>query len=435
MSEARALLKKDDFVRRLGPCQEVLVYICEVATKNNLNKEEKLTNTNIAKELYKEKYEELDKQFKTLVSELDEWSSKYKEHKKDFAERKKYPKQTVNRKCKKLVELELIEKNSYLKKSSDKRHTYYYPTQLGIEIYNIIKIEGLPILPNSKKGRKTTEPELISEKEIITKYKIIEHSKELMKIIKTLMKEFPEVSDSGIYYNKRKSRISAYEGEKFNVEKEKKLLYIDFLSNHLLPNETLLEKINDFKEKSKTFWENKNKLFNEILFDLEDFFDPEIHDCPEINPIDTEILTWIYKGAIYLESEDKKTFEREFLRINLSYKIKKSSLNRLYIRYKKEFKNIEIIEFSFGSQTFFRTLMKSHMNPKTSLEKKLSEYMNNLNQKYYFKDLIQNIKLKQEISKLQDEILEILERYKEMPVLPGDCIYINPKYDNSKNKY
>ncbi len=124
MTDARTLLKDDSFSRKLKPCKEVLEYLCKEALDNIGNKKKKLTPTAIARELYKSKYEELEKQLKIAEPQKEKDPDAYTKIKKDVAQKKKHPVQTIWHKLKILSDLDLISKNTYLKKEIDTRNAF-----------------------------------------------------------------------------------------------------------------------------------------------------------------------------------------------------------------------------------------------------------------------------------------------------------------------
>ena len=421
MNDAESFLDEEFNLKTLKPCVEVLDYICKKTTTNiGGSSRIGLNPTAIAETFYRNKHDELQKQFETATEHLYKGTTKYKELEKTLTRKKKLPMQVISRKCITLVDLKLICENENPGLGSDKRNTYYYPTPLGSEVNNLINAKGFPIIDRADKK---SVQDTISDKESQQEIKNVQHSIKLRELIKRIGEEFPRVKKFGIYNIQNETFKIEYHGEQFNIEIELPELYDDFFNNHLSVNKRLPKKIAVFKLKSNEFWINKRELFEEMELDLNKYFHSEISESTFIIPLDEKILDWIYLGATYLARNKKGAFKEYFTNVNLKTRI-------IYGDWLSQKKNndlspgIDIFEYYVGSYSFLRASILDDENYKSHLEKKLGDYMKNLPHRRYYKDLIKNIELLQVMFALRNEIIIILKKEFLKTHFPGKCKFI-----------
>ncbi len=421
METVEEFLKNESNLNKLKPSIDVLKYICKITTTNIDSPDIiGLTPTAIANEFYKNRYPELKKQFETESEKLKKGSNDYKELKRSFARKKKLPMQVISRRCITLKELDLICENENPGLGRDKRSTYYYPLKLGLDVNNIINSKGFPVID---KDDKKSNLGTISDKESEQEIKKVQHHIKIRVMLKQIIDEFPKISKFGIYKVHNKSSKIEYHGEPLIVEIELHELYDDFFKNHITINKKLQKKIATFKHQSKEFWKQKEELIEEMELDLNKYFGSEINESIDIKPLDEKILEWIYLSATFL-FRNKKGAYKEYV-TNVNFKTKKIYGDWLDRKNKYENRlNFDIIEYSVGQYTFFRTGSSKGKKFKPKLEKKLKEYMVNLTERRYFKDLEQGYKLLQAMFYLRAEIIEILNAEILKTHFPGKCKFI-----------
>jgi hypothetical protein len=419
MNDAVSFLDDRSNLKKFKPCVEVLDYICRKTTTNIEGPGGTgLNPTAIAKEFYKNKYDELDKQFETATERINRGTPEYIKLEKLFSRKKKLGMQVISRKCITLTKLKLICENKNPEMGYDKRNTYYYPTQLGLKVNNIINAKGFPIIDLDDK-KSVQDPKL--ENEYNKEIEYIQHCIKLKEVIRRLMLELPKVKKFGIYNIQIESSELEYHGEQFNIEIEIPELYNDFFNNHLSVDKRLLKKIAVFKHKSKEFWKNKGELFEEMILDLNKYFQLEISESFDIEPLDEMILDWIYYGAFFLVRKKINAFKEYFTDVNFKTRIINIDWGLDLKKGNEDPLRSDVMEYIVGPCPFLRTRIFEDEDFKTHLEKKLGDYMGNMPQRSYYDDLSKNIELFQALFVLRTEIMTILKKELSKPHFPGKC--------------
>jgi hypothetical protein len=421
MINAEQFLKDRSNLLKLKPSVEVLDFICKKITLNTDTAARIGFNpTAIAKEFYKNKYDELDNQFEIATERINRGTHEYKELEKTLIRKKKLGMQVISRHCVTLAKLGLICENTNLIMGYDKRNTYYYPTQVGSEVNDIINTKGFPLIdPTNKKSGQDTISDTESKQEI----KYVQHSIKLRGIIRRILKDFPEVKKFGIYNTQNITSEIKYIGEQFNIEIEMPELYNDFFNKHISVDKRLLKKIAVFKNRSIEFWTNKEEIYEEMKLNLEKYFHQEISESVDIEPLNDRTLDWIYRGATFLARNKKGAFKEYFSDIKLITKVVHGDwLDQ--INDHESLPRFDMTEYSVGSYPIIRMSISEDENFKIHLEKKLGDYMKNLPQQRYYEDLIENIDLLQAMFALRAEIMTILKKESLKTHFRGKCKFI-----------
>ncbi|MEW5760190.1 MAG: hypothetical protein AB1779_05440 [Candidatus Thermoplasmatota archaeon] len=338
------------------------------------------------------------------------------------------------------------------KKRYDERAKLYYLTDKGKIILGYLKqlYEKTPtpmsaLVKMSEELRGTTKTkEARYNNEMIKKNKVKSkmapeipisarefHSERIRYVIKKLIDEFPEVGEDNVYITSSRNlylenRI-IYLGQKLSVEDE--TLFSD-IKNHIgtfIRYAEFEELFNKFKEKSKKFHENTEKIRELIIPDMKKLFGLIYSDRWDyMNMFHKNLVEWIYDGVKYLADEVRRKYFHEFY-VKLSSKVEEMTRDgKTILEYWLEARGIIRIDKQECERYGFKK-----DNLKEDIDERLKRYMENLSKRPCYKEYINNKKLQVELKNLREEIVSKLKQEENRPIYEGNCEYLVATTDNS----
>jgi hypothetical protein len=322
--------------------------------------------------------------------------------------------QRVSKHGKILKDLKLMERKRV------RKHVYYHLTTLGLEVNNIIDVEGLniPSKPKRKSKQKQGNTQYLIRKD---------HTRELKKVIDRLISEIPVISMSGAINIKNPLTKRAYKGEDFEVEINDNLRIQDLFSNHLkFDKKVLPKKLIKFKNKTKEFWLNKEAIRNEIWEDFQKGLHYQELKSTYSEFFNKSIRDWIYRNALIFIKHCNNPDKNPII-LEIQQKINFLRRPKRKLRDKKGKIIHDRKKYLLSPYPFLNNLHNEKFNENDIKHAfhYLNGYLRNFDQKVYYSNLQRNLKLLKEISKLRDEIVLSLDKNKLTQLFPGECEYLS----------
>jgi predicted transcriptional regulator len=322
--------------------------------------------------------------------------SKLYNDEKLFKNKLKNKAQVIGKKCRNLVELGLIEKQTVVNKK-DSKVKYYILTENGKQLLNEYSNSSIEDMLKQLKQKKPSKP--------FKNQPSYYHYNKIRDLLKRIIDDFPDVYEYFVSEDSFDGFQNIYIGGDFSFESD--VLFQD-LENHLGTSilfKELQDQIIEFKQKATELRELHKKSKEIIRVEIQNKLKLNYDEyCQMENTFSKDLVDWVYKAINqHIELENINRYRDLFVDKNFDLEISN-----------------DIVIVRSEVDLIMKLSETEHIQTVSNL-KELMIHIDSMDSYEYIKIFVDH---RTDLERIRKEIIEKLSHEIELTKIPGDCVYL-----------